>query len=258
MAPVLAETGPNVFNVLYRSVSPWEMADILESRQIRGRCATFAGDRRCSDDCRTWFGTTIAPIIHSGEDYLRYTQSLPIWDPLLDALHKITAIYDAAYDELEAQRKVNQWTVDKRLHRTYTVTRELSKKLGDAYRTAIYALAKQAYTSGAKLPITSYVITIHGARGGTMFTDRDSQQRDAVEVCFPLSAASTLYDHIAGVDLIKSRRGDAREYETVGHVRGDQLDDLNVKLPSVRRTTAQTALNVFERLKPKLSDWIDV
>lgn len=256
---MLTDIGPNVFNVLYRSVSPWEMVDILETHEIRGRGGAFAGDRRGGDVCQTWFSTTIAPIIHSGEDYLRYTSTMPIWDELHEALENLDTVNGQAYDKLEEQRKVNQWRVDKQLHRTYTVTRELQKKLGDAYRKSIYGLTKQANASAAKLPVTSYVIHVHSARGGVMYTNKDSMQSRAVEVCFPLSAARMLYDHISGVDLVKSH---GHEFETVGHVGGEEHDltqlQRNVKLPVMRKATAQAALNVFERLKPKLSDWINV
>lgn len=231
------------------------MANILETQEVTGRCGTFSGDHRCSKDCHVWLATMIDPIIHSGEDYLRYTSSLPIWSNLLEALDDLNEIKARAHRELEAQRRVNPWRLDKNIQKTYYATSELEQKLGDAYRKAIYGLAKQAQQSREKMPVTSYVLHIDHAPGGVMYTDKDSLQTDAVEVCFPLSAGSMLYQHIAGVDLIKYHP-DEQRYETVLHVLAEDLPRLRVKLPSVRKATAQAALNVYERLRPRLQDWI--
>lgn len=253
---VLADKGPNRLRVLFRSVSPWEMVDILETREVRGRGGEFAGDRRRGEDCHVWFGDSIAPIIHSGEDYLRYMQGLPTWKPIHAALDQLYKIHDAAYDKLQADQQNHVWPHDRETHRAYTVTRELKTKLGDAYRKAIYGLAKQANTSAAKLRVTSYILVLHDMPGGVMYSDRDSMQRDATEVCFSLSAARSLYDHIARIDLIKRRAGGG--YDVVGDVPGDLIEDMKIKLPSVRKATADAALNTYERLRPKMSDWIDV
>lgn len=252
---------PNAYNVLYRSVSPWEMASILETHEIRGRCGTFSGDARCSADCHTWFATTVAPIVHSGEDYLRYMQSLPMFEPIHAALDQLNVINNDAYDKLEAQRREHVWPVDRRLHRIYAATDDLQRKLGDAYRKAIFGLTKQARASAAKLPVTSYVLTITDMRGGVMYTDRDSLQRDAIEVCFPVAAAHALYEHIESISLVKNA-------EVIGHVFADELwlhgpgarnlKLLHLKLPAMRKATAQAALNAYERLRPKLREWIDV
>jgi hypothetical protein len=253
---VFTDVGPNVFRMLYRSVSPWEMADILATQQIRGRGGRFADDSRAGPDCHVWFAESIRPIIHSGEEYLRYMQGLSMWDPVHNALNQLWAIYNAAYDKLEAERQANIWPPDRETSRIYHGVRELHRKLGDAYRKGIYGLAKQANASAAKLPVTSYVIHLYDMPGGTMYSDRDSMQRDALEVCFPLSAASSLYAHIAGVDLIKRIPGGG--YETVGHVTGEELSRLKVRLPSVQKRTADAVLNTYERMRPKLERWIDV
>jgi len=253
---VFADVGPNVFRVLYRSVSPWEMAHILDTQEIHGRCGRFAGDRRCGPECQTWFAESIPPIIHSGEEYLRYVQGLTMWDPVLAALDQLSEIYGAAYDKLQADQERRVWPVDRATQRTYQTVRELHRKLGDAYRKAIYDLAKQANASAAKLPATSYVIAIHDMPGGTMYSDRDSMQRNAIEVCFAATAGRTLYDHIAGVDLIKRVPGGG--YDTVAHATPDQLHRLKVRLPTVRKSTAQAVLNLYARMRPKLEDWIDV
>jgi hypothetical protein len=253
---VFTDVGPNVFRVLYRSVSPWEMADILATRQIRGRGGRFASDRRAGPNCHVWFAESIAPIIHSGEEYLRYMQGLTIWDPVHSALDQLFEIYNEAYDKLEADRKADVWPPDRETNRIYHGIRELHRKLGDAYRKGIYGLAKQANASAAKLPVTSYVIHLFDMPGGTMYSDRDSMQRNALEVCFPLSAATALYEHISGVDLIKRVPGGG--YETVGHVTGEELSQLDVRLPSIRKSTANAVLNTFERMRPKLEAWIDV
>lgn len=255
---MLAEVGPNVFQQLFRSVSPWEMADILETRQIRGRCGAFAGDSRCSPDCHAWFATAIEPIIHSGEDYARYTQTLPVFHDLLEALDAISVVAGRAYREVSAQRAANPWRVDKNLLRTYDATNELRSKLGEAYRKAMYALAKQADASRAKMPVTSYVIHVEAVPGGTMYTADDSRQTGAVEVCFPLAAAETLYEHIVGVDLVKYRPEREDGYALVGHVAAEDLDKLRIKLPTMRAATAQTAINVYNKLRPALQDWVDV
>lgn len=253
---MFTDVGPNVFRVLYRSVSPWEMADILNTHEIRGRGGRFADDRRAGPDCHVWFAESIPPIIHSGEEYLRYMQGLTIWAPIHSALDQLFEIYNEAYDKLEADRKADVWPPDRETNRIYHGVRELHRKLGDAYRKAIYGLAKQANASAAKLPVTSYVIHLYDMPGGTMYSDRDSMQRDALEVCFPLSAASKLYSHIAGVDLIKRVPGGG--YETVGHVTSEELPQLKVRLPSLRKSTADAALNTYARMLPKLENWIDV
>lgn len=253
---MFTDVGPNVFRVLYRSVSPWEMADILATHEIRGRAGRFASDRRAGPDCHVWFAESIPPIIHSGEEYLRYMQGISEWNEIHSALDQLFEIYNEAYDKLEADRKADVWPPDREANRIYHGVRELHRKLGDAYRKAIYAMAKQANASAAKLPATSYVIHLYDMPGGMMYNDRDSMQRGAMEVCFPLSAASALYEHIAGVDFIKRIPGGG--YETVHHVTGENLDQLRVKLPSVRKSTVNAALNTLERMRPKLDAWIDL
>jgi hypothetical protein len=252
---MLTDVGPNVFRVLYRSVSPWEMADILATQEIRGRGGRFAGDRRAGPDCHVWFAESIAPIIHSGEDYLRYMQGLSMWAPIHHALDQLNDLSNKAYRKLEVDRQAGRWP-DRETNRVYHGVHELERKLGDAYRKAIYGLAKQANASAAKLPVTSYVIHLYDMPGGTMYSDRDSMQGSALEVCFPLSAASTLYRHIAGVDLVK--RTGPGTYETVGHITGEELDRLKVRLPGIRKSTADAALNTYTRMLPKLEAWIDV
>lgn len=253
---MFTDVGPNIHRVLYRSVSPWEMADIQLTYEIRGRAGRFASDRRAGPDCHVWFADSIPPIIHSGEEYLRYMQGLSMWAPIHSALDQLYAIYNEAYDKLEADRQADIWPPDRETSRIYHGVRELHKKLGDAYRKAIYGLAKQANQSAAKLPATSYVIHLQDMPGGVMYSDRDSAQRGALEVCFPLSAAAALYAHIAGVDLIRRISGGG--YETVGHVAPEDLPQLKVRLPSVRKATADAALNTYERMLPKLESWIDV
>lgn len=253
---------PNRISVLYRSVSPWEMADILETQSIRGRGGKFASDNRAGPDCHAWFGDSIKPIIHSGEDYTRYTQTISLWAPIinaLDQLYDVTNDIQAKLRPLEAQGvwmlSREQRIEQQRLNKIYTPVRALEQKLSDAYRKAIYGLAKQARTSAAKLPVTSYVIVLQDMPGGVMYSSRDSRQGNATEVCFPLSAAHALYDHIEAVELVKYRDPG---YDVVGHVFADELDDLKVKLPAVRKATADAVLNTFERLKPKLREWIDI
>jgi hypothetical protein len=228
---MLTDVGPNVFRVLYRSVSPWEMVDILETREIRGRGGRFSGDHRHGPECHVWFAESIPPIIHSGEDYLRYMQGLTVWEPVHAAL-------DWLRDRDRAQAGPARHNA-----------RELREKLGDAYRKALYALSRQADESAEKLPVTSYIIALYDMPGGAMYTDRDSLQSDAVEVCFPLSAAGELFDHIAGVDLIRRL---PQGFKVVEHVTGEQLDQLKVRLPRVRQTTINTVLNTLERMQPKL------
>jgi hypothetical protein len=191
---------PNRISVLYRSVSPWEMVDILDTRSISGRGGRFASDDRAGPDCHVWFGDSIQPIIHSGEEYLRYTQTMSLWDPIIDALdqlYTITGDLNRKLRALEEARSSGWYSREQRmqqeqLNRTWIPVHALEQKLRDAYRKAIYDLAKQANASAAKLRVTSYVIVIHDMPGGTMYSNRDTRQRDAIEVCFPLSAARAL------------------------------------------------------------------
>lgn len=257
---MLEDTGPNVFRVLYRSVSPWEMANILATREVRGRGGAFASDNR-RDTCHTWFADSIAPIIHSGEDYLRYTQGLAEWEPVHHAIETLYRVEQEADAVMEAQRagweESRRWMapVDPQVRHTHDAAYKLRKQLGDAWRKAIYELAKQARTSAAKSPRipTSYVLHLHDMPGGTMYADRDSRQSGAVEVCFPLEDAHELYEHIAGVDLIK---GVGREEPvTIGHMPGDQIEQLDVPLPRMQQRTINTMLNLFHRLQPKLAQF---
>jgi hypothetical protein len=261
---VFTDIGPNQISLLYRSVSPWEMVNILETRQVRGRGGRFASDDRAGPDCHVWFGNAIKPIIHSGEDYVRYTQTIGLWEPLTDALDQLYDITREVYPQVRTfqEKMAKEWLSRderaefQRLIKIEATVGALERKLRDAYRNAIYALAKQARASAAKLPVTSYVIVLQSMPGGTMYSSRDSRQGDATEVCFPLSAANALYDHIEAVELVKYREGGG--YDIVGHVFADELDRMKIKLPAVRKATADAALNAFERMKPKLRDWIDV
>jgi hypothetical protein len=183
-------------------------------------------------------------------------QGLAIWKPIHAALDQLDEISGAAYDKLQADQAARVWPIDREAHRTYNIVRELYVKLGDAYRKAIYGLAKQANESAAKLRVTSYVLEVHDMPGGIMYSDRDSMQHNTTEVCFPLSAARSLYDHIASVHLIKRRAGGG--YDLEDQIAGDLIDDIEIKLPRVRKATADAALNTYERLRPKMRIWIDV
>lgn len=266
---MFTDVGPNRISVLYRSVSPWEMADILETRQVRGRAGRFASDDRAGPDCHVWFGDAIKPVIHSGEDYVRYTQTIPLWEPLTNALDQLYDITRETYPAITAFQKklATGWlSRDERAEFQQLIkiddrVRDLERKLGDAYRKAIYGLAKQARTSAAKLPVTSYILVLQSMPGGVMYSGkRDSRQSGAIEVCFPLSAAHALYEHIEAVELVKYRGVEDGEsgYDVVGHLFADELDDLQVRLPVVRKATADAALNTLERLKPKLREWINI
>lgn len=262
---MFTDVEPNRISVLYRSVSPWEMADILETQEIRGRGGRFASDDRAGPDCHVWFGDAIKPVIHSGEDYSRYTQTMSLWDPIIDALDQLYTITSDINRKLRALEEVargggwysrEQRMEMERLNRARIPVHALEEKLRDAYRKAIYGLAKQARASAAKLPVTSYVVVIQDMPGGVMYSSRDSRQGNATEVCFPLSAANALYEHIEAVELVKYREGGG--YDIVGHVFADELDDMKVRLPAVRKATADAVLNTFGRMRPKLRDWIDV
>jgi hypothetical protein len=214
-----------------------------------------------------WFGDAIKPIIHSGEDYVRYTQTIGLWEPLtnaLDQLYDITRETYPAITALQQKQKEGWLSRDERAELLRLIkiddrVRDLERKLGDAFRKAIYGLAKQARASANKLPVTSYILTLQSMPGGTMYSSRDSRQSKAIEVCFPLSAASALYAHIEAVELVKYRGvTDDGRYDIVGHVFADELDNLTIRLPAVRKATADAALNAFERLKPKLREWIDI
>jgi len=241
---MLNEIGPSFAPVLFRSVSPWEMHAILETGLVTGRGGVFAGDPRASDECHIWFAEAIKPIIHSGEDYLRYFQGLPDWDELHEALDALRDLTRPLYKQMQSE-----YPLARRAAKVYHAASDLERGLGEVFREALYDLARQARASTKRFPTrspTSYVIEIHDMLGGTRYTAEDSLQGDAAEVCFPRREAARIYSHIEAVHLV-GVRGTAPP-----KLNKSEMEWLEVRLPKYRQATVDAVLRIFARLRPKI------
>jgi hypothetical protein len=240
---MLGAVTPNTARTLYRSVSPWEMADILDKQAITGRGGQFAGDRRRSDDCYIWLGTDISNIIHSGEDYFRYFQSLPLWDGLLAAEFEVRKIRNAVSRErLDTPYSPRSQALLPLQHKATDIVRELS----EAYRKAIYGLNHEAHEYAERLPTTSYIVEVQDAPGGTSYTAPDALQ-DGTEVCFPTNAAHMLYQHVVAMHLVKRK-------QIIGTLAPADMDLYEVVLPRVKASWISTALRQYDKLKVKIAE----
>jgi len=59
---------------LFRSVSPWELENIIETGYITGKGAWFSGDRQRTAG-GIWFGTSLEAVASHGTDWRRYVES---------------------------------------------------------------------------------------------------------------------------------------------------------------------------------------
>ena len=100
--------GPAPLGVsLFRSVSPWEMADIWSSGEITGRGGRFSGDYRAASS-PVFFGLTLSEVLHHGEDWSRYLETDILFRSLFDLSSHINA-YQVAIHRLERRAKGYEW-----------------------------------------------------------------------------------------------------------------------------------------------------
>lgn len=220
---------------LFRSVSPWEMADILKTGEIRGFGAYFSGDQR--ENC-LWFGTSIEGVWHNGEDWSRFVHS---WAPVRETYELSHRVYDVLRLSEKTLDKLDLWS------RRESPVRKISERarpLYDKIQKAAHKVQMAALDLVDRVrdatPVTSYVLELHGVEGGTLYTDNDSLN-GAPEVCLkpPVPASK-----IAMVWLVKGRGWTAEGRPIRNSLGFKRLDELKVVPPKLPRD-AEARLAAF-------------
>jgi len=174
---------------LFRSVSPFEMNAILTTGRVLGRRASFSEDvtqhKTKRSDCVTFWGTKLKDVLHHGEDYLRYFQSLPIVRDAFAALWPVSSLADNLYMKTRDQPHRFRYT-----KLAVRLALDLTRELQEGLRRALFVAAQESESQKPELESTSYVIETKPLSGGTLFTGKDSlsggrrgQRHSPPEVC---------------------------------------------------------------------------
>lgn len=222
---------------LFRSVSPWEMAEILRTGMIEGRSGWFSGDPR-REKFRVWFGEKLNDVPHNGEDWDRYIQSSDPFKTLSEQAWRLEEIARAAQRQ---RQKFEAYGPKAKLRdAAEDLAAKLREKLHDAIMKTSAALAKQRDAMRA----TSYVIEMDFLMpGGTRYTEKDSLSigpevgfADAV----PYSDAASVYliHSVAKSDVPPETREEAvdeiRRWKVVDNV---NPRDVQVEVPKIPAKT---------------------
>ena len=173
--------------VLYRSVSPEELADIFATRRITGRGNSFSGDARDM----VFFGeTSVEDVLSQGEDTLRAASTDPkhaatrarmqeLDDELNEAHRALKAFYSRhgidphSYSEWEHPKAVRDAV--ERLERTIKSASAAYDKVQRPWLRKVEAEAKKLRERDRKrYGATSFVVELHNVPDGVRFTDGDS------------------------------------------------------------------------------------
>ncbi len=234
---------------LYRSVSPWEMAEILRTGVIEGRAGWFSSDPR-RGSMRTWFGEKVHDVAHNGEDWHRAVTSGDPFLMLTEQAHRLDVVAKAAKKGGRSAEKVRFAAED--------LAEKLRKKRDDEVGKILEALEPQRDA----LRATSYIVEVDFLMpGGTRYTGKDSLAFGA-EVGFPegvpyADAATVFLVHTVKPrhlpldtpreDVIDERRG----WKVVDNV---NPQDVRVELPKIPAKSIVSADTLAQKSEPKVRD----
>lgn len=234
---------------LYRSVSPFEMSAILATGRILGRRASFSEDvtqhKTKRSDCVTFWGTKLKDVIHHGEDYLRYFQSLPIVRDAFQATWPVSNLAEELY--LKVRDSMGRYRYTQRAVR---MALDLTRGLQEGLREAVFAAAAEANDQRGELESTSYVIETKPLSGGTLFTGKDSlsggrrgRKHNAPEIC---TADAVGIEDVSAFYLVKDGKVWAEIF--------DEFDLPFVPTPSFRESQIERAVAAVYKAAPRLAE----
>ncbi len=178
--------------VLYRSVSPDELADIFATGRITGRGNTFSGDGRDM----VFFGeTSVEDVLSQGEDTLRAVSTDPKYDAARAMLRDLDAQEREAHTALKAlydrhgidPHDYTPWSHPKAVRDAVERLERAIKSASAAYdkmqrpwlRKVEAETAKVRERNRKRYGATSFVVELHNVAYGVRFTDADSYHQTA-------------------------------------------------------------------------------
>jgi hypothetical protein len=231
-------------NALFRSVSPWEMAEILRTGVIEGRAGWFSGDHR-REKIKLWFGEKLNDVIHNGEDWTRYVESSEPFTTLSEQAWRLEQIASAA----RKQKPKFQFATTP-LDKLRYDAEDLAAKLREKRREAISKITESLEKQRAAMKVTSYIIETFDVPGGTRYTEGDSLSPGS-EVGF---ADSVSYADASTIYLIRTKSTDidaenAARWEVVDSV---NPQDLKVEVPKIPAKSIIAIDALVQKSEPKV------
>lgn len=185
---------------IYRSVSPWELDDILRSGKVTGRGAKFSGDWNRTKD-GIWFGETIPEVEHHGRDWRRYLESSPEFSYGFRLKERLFTMAREVADEHDAPRKAN--TISQKIH-----------ALGEKLQAALFErLGKVLNTHKERY---AYVLEITDVPGGDVYSQEHSlsggKRRPGEDKWSPpeikMPSGSVALKHIGAIHVVSKAPGE--------------------------------------------------
>ncbi len=179
-------------DVLFRSVSADELADIFTTGRIVGRGNTFAGD----DRDYVFFGeTSVEDVMDQGEDLQRSVSTEPKYNETRARMREIDGDLRAARSERSEilrrrgldVRDPDLWSLSKTDRRMVEELERDARKLEGAYHRVQSSWLRKVESEAKKLRVlnrkmygaTSFVIELRNVPGGVRFTAPDSYHQTA-------------------------------------------------------------------------------
>jgi hypothetical protein len=191
-APNGIENIDGVSLVLYRSVSPEELADIFATGRITGRGNTFSGDGRDM----VFFGeASVEDVLSQGEDTLRAASTDPKHAATRARMQELDDEVTAAHRTLKAlyarhgidPHDYSEWEHPKAVRDAVERLERTLKSASAAYDRVQRPWLRKVEAEAAKLRerdrkrygATSFVVELHNVPDGVRFTDADSYHQTA-------------------------------------------------------------------------------
>jgi hypothetical protein len=178
--------------VLFRSVSPDELADIFATGRITGRGNTFSGDGRDM----VFFGeTSVEDVLSQGEDTLRAVSTDPKYDVTRARMQALDDELNEAHRALKAfyarhgidPHDYSPWSHPKAVRDAVERLERAIKSASAAYdkvqrpwlRKVEAETAKVRERNRKRYGATSFVVELHNVPDGVRYTDGDSFHQTA-------------------------------------------------------------------------------
>lgn len=158
-------------DALFRSVSPWELEDIIKRGRVTGKGSWFSGDRKRTGT-GVWFGVEIEHVKHHGMDWRRYLESTSEFRRAFKVKTEIEILRNIMSVPWNAEPQVRwrwpQWKskISSQLTKLFGQFQDrLFKRLGEMTARVTKSQEKQA---------AAYVIEVSGVAGGTVYSGEHS------------------------------------------------------------------------------------
>ena len=245
---VAARTGSDA---IYRSVSPWELEDVIRKGYVTGKGSWFSGDKARTRG-RIWFGDTLSDVQDHGRDWRRYLESTDTFRRAFVLKNKI----DIKRNEMNPPHDMSGFDRHYWPKWKSTLGTQLDKmffKFQDTLFSQLNQILKRILKLQEKRA-AGYVIEVVGVGGGTRYTGQDSlagrQSRDAKEsppeIAMPVwddpvieKGARITTNHIARIHALNTKGKVTKVYERPSSGwRADQFGKKGVNAPDVQKALA--------------------